>query len=411
MTKKILMMMFCLCLVAGVDAQAASDRAMAPSDKQLAALYWQGHDALKNADWSTALARFSRLESDLQKQEPASADAAVYWQAYALFQARRTAEARSTVERLQRNYPDSRWLGDAQDLLRQSQAGSAMAAVGEDDEELAEIAVAGLMQAPAERALPILRKVLNGSQPTQVKKRALFVLSQLDEDVALDTLTEFAKTSRDEELRADAIRMLGVSGEDRAIENLRSIYSSASDAEDKRSIIQAWLIADRADLVMQSASHESDEELRKEAIQALGAMDATAELRSLFESEKSAENRKAILQSLGVAGDSDTLARIATSNQPEDIRVEAIRAIGIADEGDAGTTLAGIYKSASSEGIRQAALQGMLIAGDGDVMLGLYREAGTREEKKALLRMITLTDGDAALDLIEAELDKGSDQP
>lgn len=411
MIKKIPAMMFCLCVLMNAPAQAASDRAMAPSDKQLAALYWQGHDALKNADWNTARERFSRLEGELRKQEPASADAAVYWQAYALFQARRTAEARATVERLQRNYPDSRWLGDAQDLLRQSEAGSAIAAAGETDDELAEIAVAGLMQAPAERALPLLRKVLNGSQPIQVKKRALFVLSQFDEDVALDTLTEFARTSSDEELRADAIRMLGVSGEDRAVENLKSIYASTSNPEDKRSIIQAWLIADRADLVMQSASTETDAELRRTAIQALGAMEATTELRSLFESEKSPENRKAIVQSLGVAGDSETLARIATSNQPEEIRIQAIQALGIADDGDSGEILTRIYKQASSDAIREAALQGMLIADDGDAMLSLYGQAKTREEKKALLRMITLTDGDAALDLIEAELDKGGDQP
>lgn len=411
MIKNMFAMMFCLCLLVNATAQAASDRAMAPSDKQLAALYWQGHDALKNADWNTARERFSRLESELRKQEPASADAAVYWQAYALFQARRTAEARATVERLQRNYPDSRWLGDAQELLRQSEAGNAIAAAGEIDEELAEIAVAGLMQAPPERALPILRKVLNGSQPVQVKKRALFVLSQLDEDVALDTLVEFAKTSSNEELRAEAIRMLGVSGEDRAVENLKSIYAGTSNPEDKRSIIQAWLIADRADLVMQSASTEADEELRRTAIQALGAMDATAELRSLFETEKSPENRKAILQSLGVAGDSETLARIATSNQPEEIRIQAIQALGIADDANSGETLTKIYQQANSDAIREAALQGMLIADDGGAMLNLYGQAKTREEKKALLRMITLTDGDAALDLIEAELDKGGEQP
>lgn len=411
MIKKLLPIVLGLSLLTGAAAQAASDRAMAPNDQQLATLYWQGHDALKDADWNTAQQRFSRLEAELRKKEPASADAAVYWQAYALFQARRTAEARATVERLQRNYPDSRWLGDAQELSRQAQAGNALPDVGDSDDELAVIAVAGLMQAPPERALPLLLKVLNGSQSTQVKKRALFVLSQLDEEAALDTLTEFAKNSKDAELRGDAIRMLGVSGEDRAIESLRGIYSSSSNLEDKRNIIQAWLIADRPDLVMQSASNESDEELRKAAIQALGAMDATAELRSLLESEKSEENRKTILQSLGVAGDSETLAKIAMSDQPEEIRIQAIQALGIADDSDSGVTLTKIYSEASSEAIRAAALQGMLIADDSEAMLTLYRQARTKEEKKALLRMITLTDSESALDLIEAELNDGGEKP
>ncbi|MGB0134877.1 HEAT repeat domain-containing protein [Dokdonella sp.] len=410
MIKRLRVMIFSLGLITGVAVQAASDRAMAPSDQQLAELYWQGHEALKNADWSKARENFSRLEAELQKKEPASADAAVYWQAYALLQARRTAEARATVERLQRTYPDSRWLGDAQDLLRQTRGGVKIAE-GDDDEGLAEIAVVGLLQAPADRALPILRKVLSGSQPIKVKKRALFVLSQIDEAAALDTLTEFAKSSNNPELRSEAIRMLGISGDEPAIQKLHDIYAATGSLEDKRSIIQAWLIADRPDLVLQSARNEPDEELRRDAIQALGAMDATAELRSLFESEKSPENSKAILQSLGVAGDTETLVRIAASDQPEELRVEAIRAIGIADGSDAGTTLAGIYKKTSSEEIRSAALEGMLIAGDSEAMLNLYREAGSREEKKALLRMITITDGDAALDLIEAELDSGGTQP
>ena len=53
----------------------------------------------------------------------------------------------------------------------------------------------------------------------------------------------------------------------------------------------------------------------------------------------------------------------------------------------------------------------MLIADDSGAMLTLYRQAKSSEEKKVLLRMITLTDSEAALDLIEAELDKGEKQP
>jgi hypothetical protein len=49
-----------------------------------------------------------------------------------------------------------------------------------EQEELALAAMEGLMSQPAERALPIIKKVLAGSQTTLVKKRALFVLSQID---------------------------------------------------------------------------------------------------------------------------------------------------------------------------------------------------------------------------------------
>ena len=401
-----------LCLLLMAPAQAMPDGDMAPNDKQLAELYWQGQDSLKKSDWSTARERFRRLETELRKKEPASADAAVYWQAYALVQAKRTAEARTTLEKLNRDFPQSRWSKDAESLMRQLQAGSNSTPkpVGDDD-ELAEIAVTGLMQAPPERAIPILRKVLQGSHSIEIKKRALFVLSQLDEDAALDVLGEIATSSNDEELRGEAIRMLGISGEDKAIERLRTIYAASKSIEEKRGIIQAWLVADRPELVMQAARSETDEDLRKVAIHSLGAMDATSQLHELFASEKSMENRKAILQSLGIAGDSKTLAEIAASNEPEEIRIQAIQALGIADDDHSGDVLSRIYSSANSAEIREAALHGMLISGDSAAMLKLYKHAKSKEEKQALLRMITLTDSDATIDLIESELDKGGKQP
>ena len=412
MIKRLFTLMFGLCLVATIPAQAMPDGDMAPNDKQLAALYWQGQDSLKKSDWSDALERFRLLETSLRKTEPASADAAIYWQAYALLQAKRTGEAKTTLEKLKRDYPDSRWSKDADSLMRQVQAGSGSAnnAIGDDD-ELAEIAVTGLMQAPPERAIPILRKVLEGSHSIEVKKRALFVLSQLDEEAALSMLGEIATSSKDTELRGEAIRMLGISGDAKAIDRLRAIYAASNDSEEKRSIIQAWLIADRADLVMQSARSEADEELRRAAIQSLGAMNATKQLSELFASEKSIENRKAILQSFGVAGDSKALVDIASSSEPEEIRIEAIRSLGIADGENSAEVLTRIYSSASSQAIRDAALQGMLISDDSEAMLMLYRQAKSKEEKQALLRMLTITNNAVTLDLIESELDKGGKQP
>jgi HEAT repeat protein len=411
MIKPFSIALFSLCLILAAPVQAMPEGDMAPNDKQLAELYWQGQESLKKSDWSAARERFVRLETELRKKEPESVDAAVYWQAYALVQARRNAEAKATVERLRRDFPDSRWKKDADSLLRQIDSGAdKTVAVAGGDDELAEMAVISLMQAPPERAMPILRKVLQGSHELKVKKRALFVLSQLDDDTARDMLGEIASNSSEPELRQEAIRMLGISGEDKAVERLRSIYAASKSVEDKQSIIQAWLIADRPQLVMQAARTETDEELRKSAIHALGAMDATTELGQLFDSEKSLESRKVILQSMGIAGDSESLAKIASSSQPEEIRVEAIQALGIAGDDETGALLTNIYSSASSEAIRDAALNGMLISGDSDAMLKLYREARNNEEKQKLLRMLTLTNSDATLDMIEAELDKGGKQ-
>jgi HEAT repeat protein len=394
---------------ASLAAHAASDDAMAPTDKQLNQLYWQGHEALQKGDWAGALKRFSDLEQQLRAKEPQSADAAIYWEAYTLLQAKRTTEAKTTIERLHRDFPKSRWSKDADALLRQAQPASTAAktaSVAGDDEELAEIAVEGLMNAPPERAIPLLKKVLKGQHSDKVKKRALFVLSQIDEPAALDMVVDVAKTSTDPELREEAVRMLGVSGDEHAIARLRDLYASSKDPREKRAIIQAWLVADRKDLILASARSETDETVRRQAIEALGAMDASSELKQLFDTTHDATNQRAIIQALGVAGNVKALTEIAESQQPDAIRIEAIHALGVAGDEGGGPALVKLYPKASSPALRDAVIQGLMVAGDSDAMMQLYRQSKTREEKQALLRVITTMGDDAALDLIESELNK-----
>jgi HEAT repeat protein len=385
-------------------AAAASEGDMAPADKAANQLYWDGQASLKKSDWNAALKHFQDLEKLLRQKEPQSADAALYWEAYTLVQAKRTAEAKAMIERLHREFPQSRWSKDADSLLRESRPASAKVDADTSDEELADIAVEGLMNAPPERALPLLKKVLQSQHSQKTKKRALFVLSQLGTDAALDVVIDTAKTSPDPELRAEAIRMLGVSGEDRAINRLREIYASSKDAHQKDQIIEAWLVADRKDLVLASARNEPDPAVRKKAIETLGALDASDELKQLFDVTPDADNRREIIQALGVAGNSGALAQIAgDAKLPEDLRVDALQSLGVAGADDA---LVKLYTQANTPKLREAALQGLLVAGDSDGVLQLYKQAKTTEEKKALLRTLTTMDDDAAINAIEAELDK-----
>src|SRR5690606_29132244 len=169
MTRTLIRGALFLALLTSSASFAAPDGEMAPNDKELAQAYWRGQEALKKSDWNSALERFRRLEVELRRKEPQTADAAVYWQAYALLQARRNSEAKSTLERLQREFPQSRWKKDADLLMRQTQPPSvASPSAVDEDEELAGVAVEGLLNAPAERALPILRKVLASTHPLRV---------------------------------------------------------------------------------------------------------------------------------------------------------------------------------------------------------------------------------------------------
>src|SRR5262249_54518861 len=86
-----------------------------------------------------------------------------------------------------------------------------------NDEELALAALEGLMVQPAERALPIIKKVLTGTRSTLVKQRALFVLSQIDTPEAQDILVQTARTN-DSALRGEAIRAIGIGGDPKALD-------------------------------------------------------------------------------------------------------------------------------------------------------------------------------------------------
>jgi len=269
------------------------------------------------------------------------------------------------------------------------------------DEELALAALEGLMQQPAERALPIIKKVLAGSQPTTVKKRALFVLSQIDSPEAWQLLTQQSR-STDAAMRAEAIRSIGIGGNTKALDSLLEVYN-AGDSSVKKEVLQAWLIADRKEAVYQAALNAKTDDESRDAIQTLGAMGATEELRKLSDRPKAASG---LVNALAISGDLAGLRKMAETNSDRAVRLEAVRSIGIISGEGAHTALREIYARTDDKEIRDAALQGMLISDDEDGILALYRAAKSADEKRTLMRTLSMMDGDAALKAIDEALEE-----
>jgi HEAT repeat protein len=269
-----------------------------------------------------------------------------------------------------------------------------------EQEELALAAMEGLMAQPAERALPIIKKVLNGSQTTLVKKRALFVLSQLDGPEAEEILIQ-ASRSPDAALRSEAIRSIGIGGHDKSLAALQEIYN-AGDANVKEQVLHAWLIADRKAEVYQAALNAKSEEEAAEAIHILGAMGAVDELRKL--GDRPNASRK-LVGAYAISGDLASLRKIAESGADPSLRAEAVQQIGVIGDDAARGALREIYSRSTDAQIKEAALQGLLIADDEQGVLALYRAATSTEEKRALLRTLTMMDSDAALQAIDAALE------
>jgi HEAT repeat protein len=269
-----------------------------------------------------------------------------------------------------------------------------------EQEELALAAMEGLMAQSSERALPIIKKVLNGSQTTLVKKRALFVLSQIEGPEAEEILIQMSR-STDAALRSEAIRSIGIGGHDKSLAALQEIYK-AGDADVKEQVLHAWLIADRKEEVYQAALNAKSEDEAAEAIHILGAMDAVEELRKL--GDRPNASRK-LVNAYAISGDLASLRKIAETGADPALRAEAVQQIGIIGDDAARAALREIYSRSNDAKIKEAALQGLLIADDEQGVLALYRAATTAEEKRALLRTLTTMDGDAALEAIDAALE------
>lgn len=271
---------------------------------------------------------------------------------------------------------------------------------GSDDEALALAALEGLMAQPPERALPILKRVLAGTQTTSVKRRALFVLSQIDSAEAQDILLQTSR-SADEDLRNEAIRSIGISGNPKSLAALQDLYKTG-DENMKQQVLQAWMIAGRKEEIYQVALNAKSADEANEAIRLFGAMGAADELRKLGDRPNA---QAGLVDAYAISGDLESLRKIAEGIADAAVRIDAVRKMGIIGNDAARNALREIYTRSTDEGVKDAALHGMLISGDEDGVLALYRAARTPEEKRSLLRMLSMMDGDAALQAIDAALE------
>ena len=269
------------------------------------------------------------------------------------------------------------------------------------DEELALAALEGLMSQSPERAVPILKRVLAGSQTKVVKQRALFVLGQLETPEANEMLLQMAR-STDGDLRGEAIRSIGIGGDPKTVDALLPLYNAGAPDVKKR-VLEAWMIARRKEMVYQVAVNAKTDAEADEAIRLLGAMDATDELRKLADRPNSTSG---LIDAFAVSGDLQSLRKIAEGNGDRSLRLKAVRQIGIIDGDPAKVALREIYTRAADADIKDAALQGMMIADDDKGLLTLYQASTNTDEKRALLRMLMHMDSDVALQVIDSALEK-----
>ena len=130
----------------------------------------------------------------------------------------------------------------------------------------------------------------------------------------------------------------------------------------------------------------------------------TGELRELLSASKDAEVQASALEALGIAGASDDLAAVAAGSGALPLRLQALRGLGIAG---AGERLVELYPRLQSVELKAAAREGLLISGHQSGLRQLYSAAQDPNEKRELLKLISLLGGDEALDAIEQAIEQG----
>jgi len=321
--------------------------------------YSRGLDALDQRNYERALTSFDEYYRDMNGKKDSRADGALYWKAYTLNKLGRRDEATATLAQLEKNYPSSRWLGDAKALqLEVSQgAGRGASPEAQSDEDLKLLALGGLVHTDPERAVPLLEKLLADPKTSpRLKSRALFVLAETRNPKAGTIIAGYAKSGGNPDVQLKAVEYLGVFNTKENLQALSEIYASAGDPAVKRAVLRGYLFGKDKDHLLATAKSESNAELRQEAIRDLGALGAHVELAQMYPSETNADIRRTIIRSLSSKREksADTLASLYSSETDKKLKGEILRSL---HSQNAAKQLVDIAHKETDPGLKQEAVR------------------------------------------------------
>jgi hypothetical protein len=264
--------------------------------------YTIGTRAMDEHRWQDAVSAFDKVIGEKGKR----VDAALYWKAYSLNKLGRAPLAIATCDQLHSQFANSPWNKDCNTIsvdaqgdpktmaadnarmridrvhpyvkmgpIRPDMGGDSGVARG-SDEDLKMLALNSLLNRDPVTALPLLRGILSGNQPLNVKKHALFVLAQSKSPEAESILHDAALGKLDPQLQGQAIQAMAVFQGKRANDTLAEVYRTTTDPKIKSSIISAMFITKDAPRMVEMARNEKDLELKRRIVSELALMNDKA---------------------------------------------------------------------------------------------------------------------------------------
>jgi HEAT repeat protein len=358
-------------------------------------MYDAGISAIDGEQWQRAIDRFDRVIAANKTR----VDGAMYWKAYALDKLGQRNDALTTLQALEKTYPNSRYLDDAKALALEvrKDAGQEVKPEEQANQELKLIALTSVMQADPERGIPLLEQIIKGNNPLKIKQRALFLLSTNDSPRARDVLAGMARGGANPDLQMKALRYLGMRrGANTQL--LADIYAGSKDPDVKREIIRSLMMAHDVDRLLNIAKTEPAPELRVEAIRQLGMMRADSQLMELYGVENSGEIREQIFRSMVMSGDAERAAQMAKQEADAKVRASAVRSLGTMDRAKTGDALAQIYKSDKDQGVKKAVISALDMQQNARALVDLARQEGDPTLKKEIVSRLSTMKSKEATD-------------
>jgi HEAT repeat protein len=434
---KILAVVAVALIAAALVAGPATDIFAKDKNEEAKSLYKEARSALNDDEYKAAAGMFM----DVYDKYPDSKYAAesLYWSAFSMYRIGGKSYLKKSEKALELQfdkYGKSDSYDDARSLyyrvlgklaeMGDEEAAQKIAKISDDknwdedseddtdcdvDEKMA--AMHALLNMNPSRAYSILEKIYNNPKPgpcaAELREKSLFLLSQIDNDDAVDLLVTIARTDPDADVREQAVFWLSQTDSPKATAVLIQILEESDDRElQEKAIFSLSQIGDdeATGALKKVAMDESrDEEVRANAIFWLGqggGLDDVAFLKELFGKLDNRELKEKIL--FGVSQSSDRgagkwLMEVVTDETEDtEIRKNALFWAGQTDAVDI-DGIVKVYKSSKDRELREQAVFALSQRNEKAAvraMIDLARTEKDRELRKNLLFWIGQSDSDEA---------------
>ncbi len=277
-------------ITAASVASACSLAPLNPTGPDDKGAYAAGTRAMNEHRWRDAVLSFDQVVDARAR----NTDAALYWKAYSLNKLGNKPLALATCFQLRSQYKASSWNKDCsalsidvnvpvdvdprvnvvindEGMSRPPRSGERGVEPG-SDADLKILALNSLLNQDPARAIPLLRGLLAGNQPMNVKRHAIVVIAQSKSPEVQALLNDAVVGKMDPTLQREAIQMMAVFEGKRGNETLSEVYRTTSDREVKRSIISAFFITQDAPRMVEVARNEKDLNLKRSIVSQLALM-------------------------------------------------------------------------------------------------------------------------------------------